>query len=195
MNAEQAPVFSIPLAATLVAAVGASGFAIAVRVVLAASSPAEWPWVAAAAVFYTFTAAFWAGLLHAIGTRRMFRGCALHRASAALRPEESSAFEISDPQRKLRSAKALEISLAWRETSTRVGGRKVYTEGPFELRGPLRWEHRDALPGSCGPGLAGEFRVERSEIVVKRLAEWTQRIEILIRVRSCFFVLPLEEPQ
>ena len=115
-----------------------------------------------------------------------------------MRPDETIAFSISDPHRRLARAKELEIALAWREKSRRIDGRKVYTEGPYELRSTVHWEHRDSLRSSAsGPGLAGRFRVAGAEIKIKKLEEWTQEVEILLRVRmrrwrSCLFVLPLD---
>jgi hypothetical protein len=193
----EAPTFSVPLAATLVAVATASGFSLAVTAVIAASPPVEQPWPIVAGLFYALAALSWAGLLHAIGTRRTFRGCTLHLEAGGLRPDELTSFAIADPHRRLHSARDLGLSLAWREKSTRVGGRKVYTEGPYELHSPVRWEHRDALPSAGGSGLTGDFRVTGSDIKLKQLAQWSQQAEILLRVRtgrwrSCFFVLTLE---
>lgn len=192
-----APEFSIPLGATLAAVVGSTGFALVLNAIVAAQSPAEQPWPAAAGVFDVLAVAAWAGLLHAIATRRMFRGCRLHLGTGDFRPDVHTAFEIADPQRRLRALEALEIGLAWREISTREGGRKTYNEGPFELSSAVRWAHRDALPAAGGAGLAGEFEVARSELRLKPVAGWTQRVELLLRLRtsrwrSCSFVLPLE---
>lgn len=198
MKAGEAPTFPIPLAVTLVAVAAFSGFSLAVSLLLGASAPVEQPLPIVAGLFYTLAASSWAGLLHAIGTRRTFRGCTLHLEAGRLRADEPIAFEIADPHGRLRSARSLTIELAWREKSTRVGGRKTYTEGPYGLSPTLRFEHRDALPSGSGPGLAGELRVARSEIELKRLPEWRQRVEILVRLRtgrwrSCLFVLPLDE--
>jgi hypothetical protein len=151
----------------------------------------------AAGLFYVLAALSLWGFVHALGTRHAFRSCRLHLEAPRVDPDETTSFTLADPHRKLISAKALEIALAWREKSTRVGGRKVYTEGPYDLSSPVSWEHRDSLPAaSGGPGLVGEFRVAGAEINLKELDEWTQRVEILVRVRTgsrraCYFVLPL----
>jgi len=81
--------------------------------------------------------------------------------------------------------------------STRVGGRKVYAEGPYVPSSPVSGERRESLPSACGgPGLFGRFRVARSEVDPRPLDDWAQRAEVRVRVRiaggrACHFVLPL----
>ncbi len=198
MTIEETPRFPIPLAATLVSVAGFTGFSLAVTAVVVSSSPAEPPWPAVAGLFYVLAALSWWGLVHALGTRHAFWNCRLQLETARVVPDGTTSFTLADPHRKLVSAKTLEIAVAWREKSTRVGGRKVYTEGPYDLSSPVSWEHRDWLPSAAGgPGLVGSFRVDRAEIKVKKLDEWTQRVEVLVRVRTgswrtCYFVLPLD---
>jgi hypothetical protein len=174
-----------------------TGFSLAVTAVVVSSSPAEPPWPAVAGLFYGLAALSGWGFVHALGTRHAFRRCRLHLEAARVVPDETTSFTLADPHRKLVSARALEITLAWREKCTRVGGRKVYTEGPYALSSPVSWEHRDSLPSAGGgPGLVGRFRVAQSEINLKELDDWTQRVEVLVRIRigwwrACYFVLPL----
>lgn len=197
MTIAEAPRFPVPLAATLVAVAAFTGFSLAATAVLVSSSPAEPPWPAVAGLFYGLAALSGWGLVHSLVTRHAFRNCRLHLEAAPVIPDETTSFTLADPHRRLVSAKALEITLAWREKSTRVGGRKVYTEGPYALSSPVRWEHRESLPSAGGgPGLVGRFRVTGSEINLKQLDDWAQRVEVLVRVRigwwrACYFVLPL----
>jgi hypothetical protein len=194
---ERVPKFPMPLAATLVTLATFTGFALALTAVVFSASPVEQPWPAAAGLFYLLAALSGWGLVHALGTRHAFRSCRLHLQPAMVAPDETTSFTLADPRRRLVSARALEITLAWRERSRRVGGRKVYTEGPYDLSSRVSWEQRDSLPSAGGgPGLVGTFRVARKEIKLKQLDEWTQQVEVLVRVRTgswraCYFVLPV----
>lgn len=192
------PEFPIPLAATLAAVAAATGLSVAATSVVTAASPVEQPWPIVAGLAYVLTAFAFAGLLHAIGTRRVIGHSRLQLEADAVRPDEATPFTISDPRGRLASASTLRLSLAWRERSTRTGGRKVYTEGPYELTSTVDWAYRDPLPaGDGGPGIAGELRVVGSEIAIEQLEGWTQQVEILVRLRAgawrtCFFALPFE---
>lgn len=188
--------FSIPLPATLTLVVGSGVLALAVSAGVLTSTPLEVPWLLVSALLIGLAGTTWAGLAHAIGTRRTFRGCSLSLEAPGLRTDLPVGFAISDPHRQLRDAAQLEISLAWQEIERRVGGRKTYIEGPYSLRSPVSWEHRELLPVTGGPGIAGSFEVPGSEIRLGKLPEWTQRAELVVRVRtgrwrSCVFVLPL----
>lgn len=189
--------FSVPLPATLTLVAGSGVLSLAVSAGVLASTPLEVPWLLVSALLIGLAGLPWAGLAHAIGTRRTFRGCSLSLEAPGLRTDQPVGFRISDPHRRLRRAAQLEISLAWQEIARRVDGRKTYLEGPYALRSSVSWEHQELLPATGGPGIAGSFEVAGNEIRLGNLPEWTQRAEVLVRVRtgrwrSCVFVMPLE---